>query len=99
MAAAGARSQPPLNVPFESDQDGAPTPRPARLYNGSGMPLTVPCPTCKKPVDYGTTWFPFCSDRCRLIDIGRWHDEEYRIPVASQPSESSARPEGGDESE
>jgi len=50
-------------------------------------------------VDYGTTWFPFCSDRCRLIDIGRWHDEEYRIPVASQPSESSARPEGGDESE
>ena len=57
------------------------------------MPLTVPCPTCKKPVTYGTTWFPFCSDRCRLIDIGRWHDEEYKIPVASQPSESGAKPE------
>ena len=40
-------------------------------------------------VVYGTTWFPFCSDRCRLIDIGRWHDEEYRIPVASQPSDSA----------
>jgi endogenous inhibitor of DNA gyrase (YacG/DUF329 family) len=44
-------------------------------------------------VVYGTTWFPFCSDRCRLIDIGRWHDEEYRIPVASQPSESALDPE------
>jgi endogenous inhibitor of DNA gyrase (YacG/DUF329 family) len=28
-----------------------------------------------------------------LIDIGRWHDEEYRIPVASQPSESALDPE------
>ena len=63
------------------------------------MPLTVTCPTCKKPVVYGTTWFPFCSDRCRLIDIGRWHDEEYRIPVASQPSESPANPEGAEKND
>lgn len=70
-----------------------------RNYNGVGMPLIVPCPTCKKSVAYGTTWFPFCSDRCRLIDIGRWHDEEYRIPVVSQPSESSARPESAESNE
>jgi endogenous inhibitor of DNA gyrase (YacG/DUF329 family) len=57
------------------------------------MPLTVPCPTCKKPVIYGTKWFPFCSDRCRLIDLGRWHDEEFRIPATEPPSGSSARPE------
>lgn len=61
------------------------------------MPLTVPCPTCKKSVDYGTKWFPFCSDRCRLIDIGRWHDEDYRIPVTSQPFESPVKPESAEE--
>jgi len=60
------------------------------------MPLTVPCPTCKKPVVYGTKWFPFCSDRCRLIDIGRWHDEEFRIPAAEQTPESSTTPNGAE---
>ncbi|MCL4797833.1 MAG: DNA gyrase inhibitor YacG [Bryobacteraceae bacterium] len=44
---------------------------------------TVPCPTCKKPVPLGAEFFPFCSDRCRLIDLGRWADEQYRIPAAS----------------
>ena len=57
------------------------------------MPLTVPCPTCKKLVEYGTQWFPFCSDRCRLIDIGRWHDEEYKIPASTQTAESPAKPD------
>jgi endogenous inhibitor of DNA gyrase (YacG/DUF329 family) len=42
---------------------------------------------------YGTKWFPFCSDRCRLIDLGRWHDEEFRIPAAEQPSEASSMPD------
>jgi uncharacterized protein len=46
---------------------------------------TLPCPTCKKPVPLGTEYFPFCSDRCRLIDLGRWADEDYRIPAASGP--------------
>lgn len=44
---------------------------------------TVPCPTCKTPVSLGVEFFPFCSGRCRLIDLGRWADEEYRIPDAS----------------
>lgn len=44
---------------------------------------TVPCPTCKKPVELGALKFPFCSDRCRLIDLGRWADEEYRVPSSS----------------
>jgi len=46
---------------------------------------TVPCPTCKRSVPVGGEYFPFCSDRCRLIDLGRWADEEYRIPAASGP--------------
>ncbi len=45
------------------------------------------CPICKKKVVLGAPDFPFCSERCRLIDLGKWASEEYRIPVATdQPS-------------
>ncbi|MCU7844501.1 MAG: DNA gyrase inhibitor YacG [Candidatus Thiodiazotropha sp. (ex Monitilora ramsayi)] len=47
---------------------------------------TVPCPTCSKPVTWASTslWRPFCSERCRLIDLGDWLDENHRI---SEPLE------------
>lgn len=38
------------------------------------------CPTCKAKVDRGETNFPFCSDRCRTIDLGSWADGSYAIP-------------------
>ena len=43
---------------------------------------TVACPTCGKPVAWGpeSRWRPFCSERCRLIDLGEWLDEANRIP-------------------
>jgi endogenous inhibitor of DNA gyrase (YacG/DUF329 family) len=43
---------------------------------------TVPCPTCNKPVPWSAAsrWRPFCSERCRLIDLGDWLDEKHRIP-------------------
>jgi endogenous inhibitor of DNA gyrase (YacG/DUF329 family) len=56
---------------------------PAFAYNKLEMALILKCPTCKKEVQFGSDWFPFCSDRCRLIDLGRWADEEYRIPAVS----------------
>jgi endogenous inhibitor of DNA gyrase (YacG/DUF329 family) len=37
------------------------------------------CPTCKKPVEATNDDFPFCSDRCRVIDLGKWASGEYRI--------------------
>ncbi|MCU7811695.1 MAG: DNA gyrase inhibitor YacG [Candidatus Thiodiazotropha sp. (ex Notomyrtea botanica)] len=42
---------------------------------------SVPCPTCNKPVAWRPTsrWRPFCSERCRLIDLGDWLDENHRI--------------------
>lgn len=45
----------------------------------------IKCPQCSKP----TIWQdnpdrPFCSDRCRLIDLGQWADESYRIKGPSQ---------------
>jgi len=30
--------------------------------------------------DAGNRWRPFCSERCRMIDLGRWAAEEYRMP-------------------
>ena len=40
---------------------------------------TIPCPICRKPVGLRDPELPFCSKRCRLIDLGKWADEEYRI--------------------
>ena len=37
------------------------------------------CPICKKPVESGNPDFPFCSDRCRLIDLGKWASGQYVI--------------------
>lgn len=43
------------------------------------------CPICRKEVPAGSEYAPFCSDRCRLIDLGHWASEKYRIPTAQQP--------------
>jgi endogenous inhibitor of DNA gyrase (YacG/DUF329 family) len=41
-----------------------------------------PCPICKSPAAPRgeNAAFPFCCERCRLIDLGRWLGEEYRVP-------------------
>lgn len=51
------------------------------------MPKVVNCPTCGKPVEWvgEQPWRPFCSERCRLIDLGEWADEGYRIPAEPSP--------------
>ena len=54
------------------------------------------CPVCDAQVDLQTTpTVPFCSDRCRLIDLGRWLDESYGVPQKKQP----APDEAGDDDE
>lgn len=47
----------------------------------------VACPTCGKAVvwDPRSKWRPFCSERCRLIDLGEWLDEGHRIPGERTP--------------
>lgn len=47
------------------------------------------CPICKKDVGArpeNKAW-PFCSARCKTIDLGRWANEEYRIPVVEEEDE------------
>ena len=40
---------------------------------------TVRCPICKKPVSLDDPNVPFCSDRCRVIDLGKWASGGYVI--------------------
>lgn len=49
--------------------------------------LTVRCPTCNKPVTWSeaSEFRPFCSERCRLIDLGEWANEEKAIPGTPLP--------------
>jgi len=41
--------------------------------------LNLRCPTCKQPVKSADPEFPFCSERCRLIDLGKWASGHYVI--------------------
>ena len=45
------------------------------------------CPICKKTVAPGDPDFPFCSERCRIIDLGNWATGKYVIPSTSNPQE------------
>ena len=40
------------------------------------------CPNCGNPSDVNKVnqWRPFCSERCKLVDLGAWFDESHRIP-------------------
>ena len=50
------------------------------------------CPICKRPVEEQAPRYPFCSERCKLIDLGNWASEGYVIstPVPPQPVEEDA---------
>jgi endogenous inhibitor of DNA gyrase (YacG/DUF329 family) len=39
------------------------------------------CPYCRKPAQWeGNPFRPFCSERCKMIDLGKWASEGYRVP-------------------
>ena len=61
------------------------------------MPTKVPCPRCGHPVtwDSGSPNRPFCSERCKLIDLGAWLDESHRIPSPLEPTDEEDAPAAG----
>jgi endogenous inhibitor of DNA gyrase (YacG/DUF329 family) len=57
---------------------------------------TCRCPQCGADAPWeGNPSRPFCSERCRLIDLGAWVSEEYRIPAERKPASEFEQP--GDE--
>ena len=57
------------------------------------MAKTVPCPICGKPVAFDDPNMPFCSDRCRVIDLGNWASGAYVISTPVGPNELEEEPE------
>jgi uncharacterized protein len=60
------------------------------------------CPICRKPTDSETNAdFPFCSERCRLLDLGNWASEKYVIsnPVFDESEEEDLRPSDPDDND
>jgi endogenous inhibitor of DNA gyrase (YacG/DUF329 family) len=57
-------------------------------------PPVVNCPTCNAPVTWTAEnrWKPFCSERCKLIDLGQWATEKYRVPAVEQEQEPEDEP-------
>jgi endogenous inhibitor of DNA gyrase (YacG/DUF329 family) len=56
--------------------------------------IEINCPQCGKPVDFsGNEYRPFCSERCKLLDLGAWADGDYAIPqdVSSLSPEDLAK--------
>ncbi|MBN2272214.1 MAG: DNA gyrase inhibitor YacG [Sedimentisphaerales bacterium] len=58
------------------------------------------CPICKKPIETSSDgngseseFLPFCSERCKLADLGAWLDAEYRIACELQPERLSSESE------
>jgi uncharacterized protein len=53
--------------------------------------LRLRCPICKKVVKNGGAEFPFCSDRCRTIDLGKWASGAYVIPSQVSDADEQIR--------
>ncbi len=61
-------------------------------------PVAVKCPTCGRELDWQSAPFrPFCSERCRLVDLGAWLSEQRAIPgdsaaaLPDQPAEAQEK--------
>lgn len=55
----------------------------------------VSCPNCRKMVDWLTTpTRPFCSEKCKNYDLGKWANEEYRVPVEEPDGGTEVNSEG-----
>jgi len=57
----------------------------------------IRCPICKKEVAPGSADFPFCGERCRIIDLGNWASEHYVISTPARPGELPDRGDDDDE--
>ena len=54
---------------------------------GSGKQAARKCPICGKPATEASK--PFCSERCRDVDLNRWLSDSYRIPAAREDDEDA----------
>ena len=53
----------------------------------------IRCPICKKEVAADSADFPFCSERCRIMDLGNWASEKYVISAPLQTGDIAEKPD------
>ena len=64
------------------------------------MKTKTSCPVCRKVTGWeGNPWRPFCSERCKTLDLAAWASEEYRIPGEKLDKEGAEVPEKQDSGE
>jgi len=52
---------------------------------------TLRCPSCRTPIVWsGNPHRPFCSQRCRIVDLGAWADDRYRVPGDPVPGDDES---------
>lgn len=56
----------------------------------------VRCPICRKEVEFDEPEMPFCSKRCRVIDLGNWASEKYVISTPLQSTDIGGHDESDD---
>ncbi len=60
--------------------------------------VRIRCPVCKRMTTWEENpWRPFCSERCKLIDLGAWASEEYKIPGKKEEDEDEKKQGESDE--
>jgi uncharacterized protein len=61
-------------------------------------PRVVACPGCGAPVEWtpASRWRPFCSERCKVVDVGAWASEAYRVRITDTPAPEDFDTEAGD---
>ena len=62
-------------------------------------PRIVKCPQCKADVPWTpeSKWRPFCSERCKMIDLGAWASERYRVETHEVPEGGEGRSDVSDD--
>jgi endogenous inhibitor of DNA gyrase (YacG/DUF329 family) len=67
----------------------------ASIWLAMTGPRLVPCPQCGQPAPFepANRWRPFCSQRCREIDLGAWAREDYRMPDKGRDGAEPGQPE------
>ena len=60
---------------------------------------TVKCPQCGAAVPWtqASRWRPFCSERCKTLDLGAWASEAYRVPAVEQDHDPTPDASEGNE--
>jgi endogenous inhibitor of DNA gyrase (YacG/DUF329 family) len=55
-------------------------------------PRIVRCPQCGKPVEWtpASKYRPFCSERCKMFDLGAWASESYRVPAVESDDDADS---------